>query len=136
MFNLKNFLLSSYLLFSIFSSPVYSNPKVLKVGAIPDQNQDVLDKRFNLFSKENIEFLPLSSIFINNISHKYVHMVSLLELRKIIDKNENLKKSTIIMNIYNNKHIIPLKDIYNNVELTMLNDFIRRKCKSFISNIY
>ena len=52
MFNLKNFLLSSSLLFSIFSSPVFSNPKVLKVGAIPDQNQDVLDKRFNLFSKE------------------------------------------------------------------------------------
>jgi len=52
MFNLKNFLLSSSLLFSVFSSPVFSNPKVLKVGAIPDQNQDVLDKRFNLFSKE------------------------------------------------------------------------------------
>ena len=52
MVNLKNFLLNSYLLFSIFSLPVFSNPKVLKVGAIPDQNQDVLDKRFNLFSKE------------------------------------------------------------------------------------
>ena len=52
MFNLKNFLLSSSLLFSVVSSPVFSNPKVLKVGAIPDQNQDVLDKRFNLFSKE------------------------------------------------------------------------------------
>ena len=52
MFNLKNILLSSSLIFYIFSSPVFSNPKVLKVGAIPDQNQDVLDKRFNLFSKE------------------------------------------------------------------------------------
>ena len=52
MFNLKSFLLSSSILFSIFSSPVFSNPKVLKVGAIPDQNQDILDKRFNLFSKE------------------------------------------------------------------------------------
>ena len=52
MFNLKNFLLSTSLLFSIFSLPVFSNPKVLKVGAIPDQNQDVLDKRFNLLSKE------------------------------------------------------------------------------------
>ena len=41
MFNLKNFLLSSSILFSVFSSPVFSNPKVLKVGAIPDQNQDV-----------------------------------------------------------------------------------------------
>ena len=52
MFKLKNLILSSSLLFSIFSTPVFSNPKVLKVGAIPDQNQDVLDKRFNLFSKE------------------------------------------------------------------------------------
>ena len=52
MFKLKNLILSSSLLFSIFSKPVFSNPKVLKVGAIPDQNQDVLDKRFNLFSKE------------------------------------------------------------------------------------
>ena len=54
MFNVKNFLLSSSLLFSVFSSPVFSNPKVLKVGAIPDQNQDILDKRFNFFSKESI----------------------------------------------------------------------------------
>ena len=52
MLKLKNSLLSLSLLFSIFSSPVFSNPKVLKVGAIPDQNQDVLDKRFNLFSQE------------------------------------------------------------------------------------
>ena len=52
MFKLKNLILSSSLLYSIFSTPVFSNPKVLKVGAIPDQNQDFLDKRFNLFSKE------------------------------------------------------------------------------------
>ena len=52
MISIKRSLLSIYLLFSIFSAPVFSNPKVLKVGAIPDQNQDVLDRRFNLFSKE------------------------------------------------------------------------------------
>ena len=56
MFNLKSFLVSASLLFSVFSSPVFSNPKVLKVGAIPDQNQDVLDKRFNLFSKAISEY--------------------------------------------------------------------------------
>ena len=59
MFNLKNFLLSSSILFSIFTLPVFSNPKVLKVGAIPDQNQDVLDKRFNLFSTELSEQLDV-----------------------------------------------------------------------------
>ena len=69
MINLKNFILSSSIFFFIFSSPVFSNPKVLKVGAIPDQNQDVLDKRFNLFSKElskqlNVEVKYLSLIHI------------------------------------------------------------------------
>ena len=66
MSSLKNLLLSSSLLFSIFSSPVFSNPKVLKVGAIPDQNQNVLDKRFNLFSKElskqldvEVQYIPV-----------------------------------------------------------------------------
>jgi phosphonate transport system substrate-binding protein len=66
--NLKNLLLSSSILFSIFSSPVFSNPKVLKVGAIPDQNQDVLDKRFNLFAKElskqlkvKVKYIPVTN---------------------------------------------------------------------------
>jgi len=68
MFNLRNFLLSSSLLFSIFSSPVFSNPKVLKVGAIPDQNQDVLDKRFNLFSKELSKQL--------NVKVKYIPVIN------------------------------------------------------------
>ncbi len=66
MFNLKNFLISSSIFLSIFSSPVLSNSKVLKVGAIPDQNQDILNKRFNLFSKElskqldvEIKYIPV-----------------------------------------------------------------------------
>ncbi len=69
MFNLKNFLLSSSILFSIFSSPVYSNPKVFKVGAIPDQNQDVLDKRFNLVSKELSKQLDVEVKYIPVINY-------------------------------------------------------------------
>jgi len=69
MLNLKNFLISSSLLFSIFSSPVFSNPKVLKVGAIPDQNQDVLDKRFNLFSKELSKQLDVEVKYIPVINY-------------------------------------------------------------------
>ena len=38
--------------FNIFSSPLFSNPRILRIGAIPDQNQDILDRRFNLFAKE------------------------------------------------------------------------------------
>ena len=67
-----------------------------------------------IFSKDKVDFLPLSSIFANNISHKYVHMVSLQELRNLIDNNKHLKKSSIIMNIYNREKVIPLNDIYNN----------------------
>ena len=52
MISIKNCLLTSTLFFSICSTPLFANIKVLKVGAIPDQNQDILDKRFNLFSKE------------------------------------------------------------------------------------
>jgi len=50
--NFKKFLLSSSIFILLISSPVFSSSKTLKLGAIPDQNQDVLDKRFNLFSKE------------------------------------------------------------------------------------
>ena len=100
-------------------------PKKLKGGG----SEKINDIVFNLFSKDKIEYLPLSSIFINNISHKYVHMVNLLELRKIIDNNTHLKKSNIIMNIYRNKHVISLNEIYNNIELTMLNDSLEENVK-------
>jgi len=69
MINLKKIILSTYIFFSIFSSPVFSNPKVLKVGAIPDQNQDVLDKRFNLFSKELSKQLDIEVKYIPVIDY-------------------------------------------------------------------
>jgi len=47
----KIFFASALILFTL-SSPLNANTRVLKIGAIPDQNQDTLDKRFNLFSKE------------------------------------------------------------------------------------
>ena len=72
MINLRHFLLSSSLLFSIFLSPVFSNPKVLKVGAIPDQNQNVLEKRFNLFSKELSKQLDVEVKYIPAVS--YTHL--------------------------------------------------------------
>ena len=90
---------------------------------------------YQLFSKDKIEFLPLSSIFLNNISHKYIHMVSLHELRNIIDNNQNLKRSEIIMNIYNNKKVISLNDIYNNIELTMLNTSLEDNVKILFQHI-
>ena len=65
-FNCKKKLITSILFFSTFFSPLNANPKVLKIGAIPDQNQEVLHKRFNLFSKElsksldvNVKYIPV-----------------------------------------------------------------------------
>ena len=40
------------LLFSTLTTPLLSKEKILKIGAIPDQNQEILDRRFNLFSSE------------------------------------------------------------------------------------
>ena len=65
-FNFKKLFLTSVFFFTIFSLPLKANTKVLRVGAIPDQNQDVLDKRFNLLSKElskilgvNVKYIPV-----------------------------------------------------------------------------
>ena len=65
-FNLKKILFISSIFLSTLYSPLNANPKVLKIGAIPDQNQEVLDKRFNLFAKElsksldvNVKYIPV-----------------------------------------------------------------------------
>ena len=69
MINLKKIILGSYLLTSIFLSPLLSKPKVLKVGAIPDQNQVILDKRFGLFSKELSKELDVEVKYIPVINY-------------------------------------------------------------------
>ena len=48
---LKSALLLFFFLY-IFSEPLKAKEKILKIGAIPDQNQEILDKRFNLLSEE------------------------------------------------------------------------------------
>ena len=65
---LKNLLFASSLLISIFSSQVLANTKILKVGAIPDQNQETLNKRFILFSEElsrklgiEVKYIPVTN---------------------------------------------------------------------------
>ena len=70
--------------------------KKLKGGSSPKINELVQQ----LFSNNEIQYLPLSSIFINDLTHKYVHMVSINELQNVIDMNPHLKQSKVIMNIY------------------------------------
>tara|TARA_Y100001933_G_C18908911_1_gene525839 strand:+ start:146 stop:1042 length:897 start_codon:yes stop_codon:yes gene_type:complete len=49
---LKTFFLPSLIFLSIFSIFTNAQTKILKIGAIPDQNQEFLDRRFNLLSEE------------------------------------------------------------------------------------
>ena len=62
--NIKKIVVTSTIFFSTLSSPLNANPKVLKIGAIPDQNQEVLDKRFNLFAKELAKTLDVKVKYI------------------------------------------------------------------------
>ena len=65
---IKKILLSSIIFLSLKSSGVDSKTNILKISAIPDQNQDILDRRFNLFAKKisrelNIEvkYIPITN---------------------------------------------------------------------------
>ena len=68
-FHIKKILLACSLLFSTLSTPLIANEKVLKIGAIPDQNQDVLDKRFNLFSRELSNSLDIEVKYVPVINY-------------------------------------------------------------------
>ena len=68
-FNFKKILVASILFVSTLNSPLNANPKVLKIGAIPDQNQEVLDKRFNLFSKELAKTLDVKVKYVPVINY-------------------------------------------------------------------
>ena len=67
---IKNLFITSFVLISIFSSSTKAEKKILKIGAIPDQNQEILDRRFNLLSKELSKQL--------NLEVKYVPVVNYL----------------------------------------------------------
>ena len=67
--NYKKILLACTFVLSTLSSPLNANLKVLKIGAIPDQNQEVLDKRFNLFSKELSKSLDVKVKYIPVINY-------------------------------------------------------------------
>ena len=53
----------------IFSEPLEAKEKILRIGAIPDQNQEILDKRFNLLSKELSEKLDIKIKYIPVVNY-------------------------------------------------------------------
>ena len=67
--NIKKIVVTSTIFFSTLSSPLNANSRVLKIGAIPDQNQEVLDKRFNLFAKELAKTLDVKVKYIPVINY-------------------------------------------------------------------
>jgi len=67
---IKNFWIPSFIFLIILCSSTKAEDKILKIGAIPDQNQDILDRRFNLLSKELSKQL--------NVDVKYVPVVNYL----------------------------------------------------------
>ena len=60
----------SFIILLIFSFYPKEEKKILKIGAIPDQNQEILDRRFNLLSKELSNQL--------NVEVKYIPVINYL----------------------------------------------------------
>ena len=76
-----------------------------------------------------MRYLPSSSIFINNLTNKYVHMVTMDELRKLIENDDLYKKSNILRNIYNNDKIISKRLIYDNIDISILDTSLEENLK-------
>jgi len=65
---IKKFFIPSFILLSVIGSSIKAEKKILKIGAIPDQNQEILDRRFNSLSKELSKQL--------NVDVKYIPVVN------------------------------------------------------------
>ena len=62
----KKFWIAVFIFLSIIGSSTKAEKKILKIGAIPDQNQEILDRRFKSLSKElsnqlnvEVKYLPV-----------------------------------------------------------------------------
>ena len=89
----------------------------------------------NTFTNNVMRYLPSSSIFINNLTNKYVHMVTMDELRKLIENDDLYKKSNILRNIYNNDKIISKRLIYDNIDISILDTSLEENLKLLFQHI-
>jgi len=64
---LKKIFIPSFILLSILGSSIKAEKNILQIGAIPDQNQEILDRRFNSLSKELSKQL--------NVEVKYIPVI-------------------------------------------------------------
>tara|TARA_Y100001978_G_scaffold152687_1_gene137929 strand:- start:3471 stop:4370 length:900 start_codon:yes stop_codon:yes gene_type:complete len=65
---IKKFLIFASILLSV-NSPINAKEEILKIGAIPDQNQEILDRRFKLLSKELSKTLKVKVRYIPVINY-------------------------------------------------------------------
>ena len=65
---LKRIFIPSLILLSVLGASIKAKKNILKIGAIPDQNQEILDRRFNSLSKELSKQL--------NVEVKYVPVIN------------------------------------------------------------
>jgi len=65
---IKKLIFFPLVLIALIYEPIESKTKVLRIGAIPDQNQEILDRRFSLLSKELSREM--------NIEVKYIPVVN------------------------------------------------------------
>ncbi len=65
---IKTICIPSFIFLSFLSSSIKAEENILKIGAIPDQNQEILDRRFNSLSKELSKQL--------NVEVKYVPVIN------------------------------------------------------------
>ena len=65
---MKKYLISSSILLTFISSPIKADTKILRIGAIPDQNQALLDLRFSRFAQQLSNEL--------NVEVKYIPVVN------------------------------------------------------------
>ena len=63
---IKRIIVPSFIFLSVLGSSIKAEKNILKIGAIPDQNQEILDRRFNLLAKElsknlevNVRYIPV-----------------------------------------------------------------------------
>ena len=65
---IKKIFIPSFIFLSVLGSSIRAEKNILKIGAIPDQNQEILDRRFNSLSKELSKQL--------NVEVKYVPVIN------------------------------------------------------------
>ena len=71
---IKKIFIPSFIFLSVLGSSIKAKNNILKIGAIPDQNQEILDRRFNLLSKELSKQLDVEVKYVPVIN--YVGAVS------------------------------------------------------------